>query len=424
MPVRDGIIYVDSSVTPPIGVSVADVQSALGTSKYFVNELCTFNNINPMAKHKPVRYNTVAALTDSQFKSTNYGLSEGPLFNASETDPNNTWVYNKPRGGNEPYRITDFNKYDRLACPPFAFEVSGELDNSVGLTFYIDSMSKEVYKGMRWSEDTCIKFSELLAVQGRYLCVAIHDLDKTGSCVVIFNKEVSTIGQYGYTVTLYAETTTISGVTYPGVDLLSERDRNGHRFRFIVGMRNNNDGQSVIQPYKVLGTNQVSGLTSLALTEGIDRKDVMLTLLDTISDLKFSLSSNNLSFSYQGTVLRNGGEQWKKYLLSGRIYGTFVTPSGQWAVDSVSVDVFLRADAGYVNPDDNGISIVGKDNVWSKGNIDISQNNHTYNNVEVGNLYQVPVYIYKDAPASVQVSARVRYVSEKMDAENKIIVSQ
>lgn len=469
MAYEDGLIYVDTTTTPNKGVEIADLQRAVPvTLKRTVNGVTEAKSssdlgvlagtsvgdsvpdnaggrawtvssrieINPMAKYKPVRYNKLAPLTEAELKSTNYGLSIGSIFNASDTNPNNTWTYLKPRGKaptpttydfpeDEPYRITDFKNYDRLACPPFAFSVSGELDNSIGLTFYIDTMSKEVYTGMRWSESTCIKLSELIALEGRYLCVAIHDMDEAGSCAVILNQEVSEIGQYGYTVKLYAETTTDhQGITYPGIDLLAGRDRNGHRFRFIVGMRNNNDGQSPSQPYKVLGTNQVSGLYSLALTAGVDRKDVVLTLLDTIGNLEFSLSSSTLAFTYVETVKRNGEQRWKKYLLTGRLYGTFVTPSGQWAVQSVSVDTYIRADAGYVNPIDNGTSLTGRDNVWSKGEIDVSLGSHTYSNSEVAYIYQVPVYIYIDAPASVQVSAKVRYVNEVKDADNTIIVSQ
>jgi hypothetical protein len=417
--------YSDGIITSPVGIS--DIRKALGTDKGDLGTLCRHDSLNPMAKHKPIRYNKRAALTDLEIKSTNYGLSAGSVFNASDTNPDNAWTYNKPRGNqnslSEWYRYTDFDGYDNLACPPFAFSVSGELANSVGLTFYIDSMSKEIYKGYRWIPDTCIRFADLLEVQGRYLCVAIHDLDKTGSCVVILNKAVSSIGQYGYTIRLFAEQQTMEGVTYPAVSLLNERDRNGHTFRFIVGMRNNNDGQSSSQAYKVLETTAVSGLTSLALIPKIDRKDIPLFLLDTINNLDFSLTSTTLAFTYIETVTRNGNTQWKKYKLTGRVYGQFVTPSGQWAVDSVSVDVSLRSDGGYVNPIDNGTSLIGQDNVWSKGDIDVHIGNHTYNNVELAYVYEVPVYIYIDAEPSVQVSAKVRYINETKDAENTIIVT-
>lgn len=466
MPYEDGIIRVDTTTDPDRGVEIADIMRAVPvTIKRTVNGVTEARSsadlgvlagtsvgdtvpdnqggapwtvssrieVNPMAKYKPVRFNKLAALTDDEFKGTGYGLSAGNTFNASDINPDNAWTYLKPRGKaptpttydfpeDEPYRDTDFNRYDHKACPPFAFDVSGHLASSVGLTFFIDTMSKEIYIGSRWMEETCIRFSELIQVKDRYLCVAIHDLDKTGSCVVILNKNVKDIGQYGSTVVLYAEEQKISGTTYPAVGLLSERDRNGHTFRFIVGMRNNNDGQPPGQPYKVLDTTAVSGLTSLALVKGIDRKDVTLFLLDNIGKLGFSLSSTTLAFTYIETVTRSGA-QWKKYKLSGRVYGKFVTPSGQWAVKTVSVDVRLRSDGGYVNPDDNGNSLIGKDNVWSKGNIDVHLESHTYDNVEIAFMYEVPIYIYKDASASVQVSAKVKYISETKDAENTIIVS-
>lgn len=469
MPYDDGIIYVNKNVTPNVGVSIADIQRAVPVILQRTNTrtgqverrssgtlglLCGASvgdtvaasdgegnwtivsriDINPMAKYKPVRYNKLQPLTASELRSTNYGMSIGPLFNAANPNSDISWTYNKPRGKlsssspqgqaeDEPYRDTDFEEYDHKSCPPFAFEVSGELDNAVGLTFFINAVSKEKYPGMRWTEERSFRLSDLIAVTGRYLCVGIYDLDPNhpGSCAVIINKQVSEIGQYGYTIRLFANTTEDGGITYPGIELLRGRDRNGHTFRFIVGMRNNNDGQTNNEPYKVLGTNQLDGMYSLALIPGIDRKDVVLTLLDTIGNLEFSLSSTTLAFTYLETVTRNGA-QWKKYKLTGRVYGTFVTPRGTWAVDTVSVDTYIRADAGYVNPTDNGTTLVGKDNVWSKGEINISQGNHTYSNVEVAYIYEVPVYIYRDAPASVQVSAKVRYIAETKDASNKLIV--
>lgn len=471
MPYDDGTIFVDRTVTPNIGVSIADIQRAVPVILQRTNTrtgqverrssgtlglLCGASvndtvaasdgegdwtivsriDINPMAKYKPVRYNKLQPLTASELRSTNYGMSTGPVFLAGNLDPNNAWTYNKPRGKlsssspqgqteDEPYRDTDFEEYDHKSCPPFQFEVSGELDNAVGITFAIDSFAKEKYPGMRWTEERSFRLSDLIAVTGRYLCVAIHDLDRGGSRLVIINKQVSEIGQYGYTIRLFAETTTdSSGITYPGIDLFAGRERNGNTFRFIVGMRNNNDGQAPNEPYKVINISETSDwdLISLALMPGIDRKDVVLTLLDTIGNLEFSLSSTTLAFTYLETVTRNGA-QWKKYKLTGRVYGTFVTPPGTWAVQSVSVDTYIRADAGYVNPTDNGTTLVGKDNVWSKGEINISQGNHTYSNVEVAYIYEVPVYIYRDAPASVQVSAKVRYIAETKDASNKLIVS-
>lgn len=415
--------YDDGITNAPI--SIYDVQRALGTNEQDLGSLCKHANINPMAKYKPVRYSKLSPLTDAEFKSTNYGLVTGNTFNASDSNPSNTWTYNKPTGGSsQPYRLTDFDGYDNLACPPFAFEVSGELASSVGLSFYINSVAKEVYTGMRWTPDTGITFSDLLAVDGRYLCVAIHDLDKTGSCVVILNKNVASIGQYVCTVVLYAEQKTISGITYPAVSLLNDRSRSGHNFRFIVGMRNNNDGQSNSQAYKVLETSAVSGLTSLAMIEGIDRKTIRLDVLDTIANLQFSLidkPTTTLAFTYVGEVTRNGGK-WLKYTLSGDVYGKYVTPSNKWAAGSVSVDVYLSASGGYVDPIDNGTTLTGQDHVWSKA-INIPLAGHTYNNVNLATMSSVPIYIYKGAEVSVQVRAKTRYILEELYADNTLTIT-
>lgn len=126
-----GIIRCNPGADPKIGVSIRDVQLALGTSQHFLHELCTHQNINKWAKYKPLRVSgELDVISENQRKAVKYGLvpernryaeavidistSERPTqsqFNEAKEHALE-WGYNKPRGRgngyNEPFRLTDY----------------------------------------------------------------------------------------------------------------------------------------------------------------------------------------------------------------------------------------------------------------------------------------------------------------------------
>lgn len=138
MSYANGKVYVDTSVTPNIGVSVYDVQRALGTSENDVGSLCKHENINKWAKYKPMRLTQLTAITENGRQSVNYGIINIPtwtylsrmatfLFGDRDSVAANTypscgynngiiyWDYAKPQGNAaspvSPYRLTDFSEY-------------------------------------------------------------------------------------------------------------------------------------------------------------------------------------------------------------------------------------------------------------------------------------------------------------------------
>ena len=149
MSYANGRVYVDTSVTPNVGVSIYDVQRALGTTKNDDGELCTHTNINKWAKYKPLKYSKIYELNSTDMLSVNYGIKDIPtwtrldymstfLFSTSraslsqtywpECDRDRTpsaslaseyWAYERPTGGSaSPYRLTDFNNYYHFAVAP------------------------------------------------------------------------------------------------------------------------------------------------------------------------------------------------------------------------------------------------------------------------------------------------------------------
>lgn len=144
---QNGRIYIDTSTTPHKGISIADIQTVLGSQRNDIGGLIVNGNINPWAKYKPTRANGLnpADWWKGEIKSI-YGSATGGYtygFSISEytslanlksaMDSNNFgWVYEKPRGASygtngEWFRFLDFNEYINNATSPFyRFGLEGE----------------------------------------------------------------------------------------------------------------------------------------------------------------------------------------------------------------------------------------------------------------------------------------------------------
>lgn len=143
-------------------VSFRDVQRALGTSRHYLNELCTHQNINVWAKYKPVSFNLIdttkhptsgiawldankewngsaqwwklRGLDDNTTEEGRNRIACGFSipFRDSDSLVSNTdlgdWVFHRPTGGaSSPYRLIDFNKYYSRAVCPFGVELPTEV---------------------------------------------------------------------------------------------------------------------------------------------------------------------------------------------------------------------------------------------------------------------------------------------------------
>ena len=96
---------------PNTNISVAMVRDELGASTNDVGRLCIHPNVNKWSKWKPVRHGSVSPITEAQLKSTNYGLYT-PSNNPNYANViGQKWEYGRPRGGVEPYRLSDFINY-------------------------------------------------------------------------------------------------------------------------------------------------------------------------------------------------------------------------------------------------------------------------------------------------------------------------
>lgn len=165
-------------ITAP--VSFRDVQRALGTSRRYLNELCTHQNINVWAKYKPVRFDQIDTTrhpnrdeswlnADKTWNSyaqwwryrkldvseSNYhcGFLTPLERSISENIENElqSWQYLRPRGKDEegtyfePYRLTDFNQYYNRAICPFSITYP---DRGVLSRELVNGYYKDVVNGL------------------------------------------------------------------------------------------------------------------------------------------------------------------------------------------------------------------------------------------------------------------------------------
>ncbi len=133
----NGRIYIDRTVTPNIGVSIADIQAVLETSDDTIGLLCSdqtwdksvtppvlvpVQRINKWAKHKPVRHAKLGTLTDSERRYAFYGFDANGIYDntysgcfRSAVSNNGDWPYLAPRGITqsiqEAFRFPDFEEY-------------------------------------------------------------------------------------------------------------------------------------------------------------------------------------------------------------------------------------------------------------------------------------------------------------------------
>lgn len=112
-------------ITSPVNLK-SDIATVLGTSDTNLSSLCTNDNINKWARYKPVRYDSVSALTEEQRRFASYGFDIDysadiyipNLFDKAQENPE--WVYLRPQAGNW-FRTLDFNGYNHNAVVPFSY---------------------------------------------------------------------------------------------------------------------------------------------------------------------------------------------------------------------------------------------------------------------------------------------------------------
>jgi len=101
-------------------ISVTKVNQALGTNINNLGRLCLSSSINKYSLWKPVSFNKLTGITESELLSINDGF-EFTVYNTLDSlktaiTNGTVWNYIRPQGGSSsPYRLGDFRFYDHSA---------------------------------------------------------------------------------------------------------------------------------------------------------------------------------------------------------------------------------------------------------------------------------------------------------------------
>ena len=215
---NNGKIYVDTTQTPNVGVSIEDVRTVLNYNSNDLGTLCgnSNNNVNKWAKHKPIVYpNVLAQLTDAQFKEKNYGLTIPNPLTGSYTkiddvilNAETAYAYTKPSGQMaSPFRLTDFNKYSHSVQAPI---------NGFTETTYIPSnaTTRILNFAINQSTDYAIGLTDLPSdFNSWYLAFAVK---KNNLWNVKTSRFTINNGKGDYIFLNFDTTTTYDGQTYNG----------------------------------------------------------------------------------------------------------------------------------------------------------------------------------------------------------------
>ena len=157
----NGRIFIDTSVTPHIGISVSDCQAVFATSRNTFGDVITNEDINKWAKYKPLRSSKLGVLTDAERVELNHGLTMTKYTSpaALVSGYTNDYAYLRPRGKNtynEWFRRGDFNGYNHNAMGPvqsFACP-SGEVTQGQDLIvrLYLNPSSQVPTGSLLWSD--------------------------------------------------------------------------------------------------------------------------------------------------------------------------------------------------------------------------------------------------------------------------------
>lgn len=122
--VQQGTIYIDTNTNPDTGVSIGDVKTILGETSNDLGTLCKSSHINPMARFKPVEYNTwgvTGKTSGSQYWKAYNGQCGIDIPKSYWTDADWAWDFRRfisndvAWGREEPrtkYRLLDFDGYN------------------------------------------------------------------------------------------------------------------------------------------------------------------------------------------------------------------------------------------------------------------------------------------------------------------------
>lgn len=108
-------------------ITITDIQSMLGEDSSSLPELSTSPKVNKWSFNKPVYSIKCTELTDNDRAAVDYGWTvrsyTNPFDLIHDWSQDSAWTYSAPAA---PYRMLDFNGYDKNATAPWQVETSAD----------------------------------------------------------------------------------------------------------------------------------------------------------------------------------------------------------------------------------------------------------------------------------------------------------
>ena len=212
-------IYTEVSGGVRYGVSVADVQTILGTSKNDLGQLCTEDAINKWAKYRPIdKPGYLGILTDAMRKAENWGIGNIPMW--SNNNPSigkmvnfwgagNTSSVNLPDCGlqveywtrilpSAKFRLLDFSSTDDnkgyFHGAPAPISPLGVQSMEISVFGQLDVVYGNVYTGQE-----TIGLSDFTGFDTLYWGVVFYNATY-GTYIITQENTASSLSSYGYVV--------------------------------------------------------------------------------------------------------------------------------------------------------------------------------------------------------------------------------
>lgn len=416
MPYANNKVYVDTDNN--LGISIADIQAAVGSSRNDIGGLIVNGTINPMAKYKPVKSSKLGILTVSERASARYGMVEPSYFYPNSFTLPDAWSYNRPTAGkpNEWFRFLDFDGYDSQAVPPLAMEVPGGL--RVAETFatllWKDGYVNNYLAGKssaRWEADSSLSIAELIgsglnSYNNYYIAFVfyLYNTAKTGitdATLVVTNKtfgDVTGVGIFtfypqgdGTQTGDYVE----GGIHYPVIPMLQDTTYVGRQFAVLACLCNTGPQDPVNYAYEVLPNNY----SCIPLGFDANRRwDYALVTADSAKSV--DMLTGVLNSGPTLTFVRQLTGGWNEYSCAAWVTADISSKAG-WSGTQMTVHVEAYAPYGSFGAPPTESSSYGV--FEADVSVSVPSGGHT----NTRQLVQLPnVFIYKDAPHEVAVSAK------------------
>lgn len=129
-------------IVAPVGVH-DDIPQTLGISSTDVGTQCVSNNVNMWTDRHPVVYDSIAPLSEEQFKSVHYGFKNVEIIQPTVSNlTTKSMYYKQPVSGINAwyYRASDFDGYNHNAKPIFQFSFPANISPDSAVIINISNL--------------------------------------------------------------------------------------------------------------------------------------------------------------------------------------------------------------------------------------------------------------------------------------------